>query len=125
MNNDIMKASSTNVFNKIGKMIWKGICAFFDSPISMVVVIFLFGWGVYSFMTWFENYKSPKGDYVLVYKVYYTPTNIKEYTIRHDRPIEVGCSNGSNYVRKHGDGRVIETSAPIEVVKYVNYQKNE
>ena len=70
-----------------------------------------------------DNKANPKGDYVLVYKVYYTPTNIKEYTIRHDRPIEVGSSKGSNYIHKHGEGKVIETSAPIEVVKYVNYQK--
>ena len=120
-----MKAPSTNIFNKIGKGIWKGICAFFNSPISVIVLLLLLGFGFFAFVKHLADVRYPEGDYELVYKVYYTPNNIKQYTIRHNRPIEVGSSKGTNYIHKYNEGNVIQTSAPIEVVRYVNYKKKD
>ena len=118
---DIMDAPSTNIFVKLLNGIRNAFIKFFDwdwSPLVFVILILI---GLIGGISWKENEK--KGDYVLVYKVYYTPNNIKEYTIRHNKPIEVGSDRGSNYIRKVGEGTVIQTSAPIEVVKYINYAK--
>ena len=116
-----MNAPSTNIFVKLLNGIRNAFIKFFYwdwSPLVFAILIFI---GVIGGISWKRN--KNKGDYVLVYKVYYTPNNIKEYTIRHNKPIEVGSDRGTNYVRKVGEGTVIQTSAPIEVVKYINYAK--
>ena len=121
MDNDIMNAPSTNIFVKLLNGIRNAFIKFFDWDWSPLVFVILICVGLIGGISWATNEK--KGDYVLVYKVYYTPNNIKEYTIRHNKRIEVGSDRGTNYVRKVGEGIVIQTSAPIEVVKYINYAK--
>ena len=123
MNTEIMKVPSTNIFTKIGKGIWKGICAFFNSPWLFVVIPILFIGGMFALVQHNDYVQYPEGNYELVYKVYYTPNNSKQYIIRHNRPIIVSSSEGTNIVKKYNEGTVIETSAPIEVVRYVNYSK--
>ena len=49
----------------------------------------------------------------------YSENNVKEYTITHNRPIYMRSSKGSNEIHKHDWGDVIETSAPIEIVRYI------
>ena len=80
--------------------------------------------GIVAGIDYLDRRDYPEGDYELVYKVYYTPNNVKQYTIRHNRPIQVGSQDGTNYVRKYNGGIVIQTSATIETVRYVNYKKH-
>ena len=124
MNKEIMKAPSTNIFVKVGKAIKKGISAFFDSAWSVVVFAAIVIYGIVAGINYLDEKSYPEGDYELVYKVYYTPNNVKQYTIRHNRPITVGSEDGTNYVRKYDGGVVIQTSATIETVRYVNYKKH-
>lgn len=121
MDKEIMNAPSTNIFVKLLRGIRNAFIKFFDWDWSPFVFVILILVALIGGIKWKENKK--KGDYVLVYKVYYTSNNIKEYTIRHNKPIEVGSDRGTNYIRKVGEGTVIQTSAPIEVVKYINYAK--
>ena len=121
MDKEIMNAPSTNIFVKLLNGIRNAFIEFFYWDWSPLVFVILICVALIGGISWAKNEK--KGDYVLVYKVYYTPNNIKEYTIRHNKPIEVGSDRGSNYVRKVDEGIVIQTSAPIEVVKYINYTK--
>lgn len=124
MNKEIMKAPSTNIFVKARKAIKKGISAFFDSAWSVVVFAAIVIYGIVAGIDYLDKKSYPEGDYELVYKVYYTPNNVKQYTIRHNRPIRVGSEDGTNYVRKYDGGVVIQTSATIETVRYVNYKKH-
>ena len=48
----------------------------------------------------------------------YDVNNIKEYTVTHNRPIRIISDRGTNIVKKYKGEKVIETSAPIEQVKY-------
>jgi hypothetical protein len=123
MNKEIMKAPSTNIFAKVGKAIKKGISAFFDSAWSVVVIGAIVICGIVAGIDYADKRDYPEGDYELVYNVYYTPNNVKQYTIRHNRPIQVGSQDGTNYVRKYDGGIVIQTSATIETVRYVNHKK--
>lgn len=116
-----MESPSTNIFVKLLNGIRNAFIKFFNWDWSPLVFVILFCVGLIGAISCKEN--EMKGDYVLVYKVYYTSNNIKEYTIRHNKPIEVGSDRGTNYIKKVGEGTVIQTSAPIEVVKYINYAK--
>jgi hypothetical protein len=119
-----MKAPSTNIFVKARKAIKKGISAFLDSAWSVVVFAAIVTYGIVTGIGYLDEKSYPEGDYELVYKVYYTPNNVKQYTIRHNRPITVGSEDGTNYVRKYDGGIVIQTSATIETVRYVNHKKH-
>lgn len=61
---------------------------------------------------------NPYGEYKMTYRVYYDVNNIKEYTVTHNRPIHIISDRGTNMVKKYKGEKVIETSAPIEQVKY-------
>lgn len=91
------------------------------------ILIFSIFLGVVYGLCVFLHYRDlrnyPYGNYEMTYRVYYTPTDVKEYTITHNRPISCGSYDGINYISKHGIGEVIETTAKIEVVKYVNKDK--
>ena len=124
-NDKILKEGpTTNIFKKaweniIHYNIWekewfKGVLAF--------LVIVLFFSGIVGAFIYKDNKLYPHGDYELVYKVYYTPNHVKEYTMKHNRPIEVKSSDGTNYIYKKGEGRVLETNAPIEIISYKRYK---
>ena len=129
MNNEIMKGETTNIFAKIWNGIIKVIKGFWnwltDTESGFIVCAFtiLIGavFGFFTFTKHLEEKNYPYGNYEMTYRVYYTTSHVKEYTIKHNRPIEVYSSKGSNVVKKFNGEKVIETSAPIEVVKYVKY----
>lgn len=123
MNTYIMEAPSTNIFVKMGKGIKKGIYAFFGSAWSVVFLVILILFMILKIIDYLDNKAYPEGNYEMVYRVYYTPTTVKEYKIRHNRPIVVGSDRGTNYIRKYNEGTIINTSAPIEIVKYVKYDR--
>lgn len=60
------------------------------------------------------------------YRVYY-PNNTQNYCIVIDDEPYLGSDRGTNYLRVGGStGQlIIETSAPIELVKVVKLEKNE
>lgn len=130
MNNEIMKGETTNIFVKIWNGIIKVIKGFWewltDTESGFVVCAVTVGAsivvGLFFILKHLDEKDYPYGNYEMTYRVYYTPNNIKEYTIKHNRPIEVYSNRGSNVVRKHNECTVIETSAPIEVVRYVKYK---
>lgn len=65
-----------------------------------------------------KNHKEI-GTYTLVYKVYYSESSVKEYTVTSDEPFFVYSERGTNYVKYHNninEKSIIETSAPIEIV---------
>lgn len=76
--------------------------------------------------------RHPKGDYTMVYNVYYNNT-CKTFTIHNDLPIAVDSHRGTNYLsickrsELFGDyySTVLETSAPIEVVSYTVKNKGK
>ena len=76
--------------------------------------------------------RHPKGDYTMVYNVYYNNT-CKTCTIHNDLPIAVDSHRGTNYLsickrsELFGDyySTVLETSAPIEVVSYTVKNKGK
>ena len=120
--NDITKGDTTNVFRKLGK----SISHFFGETVAGFVLSLLLMCGgvvfaVCAFLIHMDNVNYPEGDYEMTYRVYYTPSNVKEYTVKHNRPIWVSSHRGSNEVYLYDKGTIIETSAPIEVVKYVNH----
>ena len=130
MNNEIMKGETTNIFVKVWNGIIKIIKGFWEwltntesgfvvgaITIAASVVI-----GFFFIVKYLEEKNYPYGNYEMTYRVYYTTSHVKEYTIKHNRPIEVYSSRGSNVVKKYNGERVIETSAPIEVVRYVKYK---
>lgn len=130
MNNEIMKGETTNIFVKVWNGIIKIIKGFWewltDTESGFVVCAFTVAAsivvGLFFIVKHLEEKSYPYGNYEMIYRVYYTPSHVKEYTIKHNRPIEVYSSKGSNVVKKFNGEKVIETSAPIEVVRYVKYK---
>ena len=120
--NDIRKGESTNIFRKLGKSIHHFFTETFSGWLLSVILIcgsiFV---GICALLIHLDNKHYPEGDYEMIYRVYYTPSNVKEYTVKHNRPIWVISNEGSNEVYLYDKGTVIETSAPIEIVKYVNH----
>ena len=117
----------SNPSEGIFKKIIERIMGFFRSE-SFKFILFLLVIGALClsigfFVEWIDEKSHPHGEYEMTYRVYYTENNVKEYTITHNRPIYMRSSKGSNEIHKHGWGDVIETSAPIEVVRYVNKAK--
>lgn len=113
MNNKIMtREKPTNIFRKIWD--WEGTFI----TITLIIVLAI-TFSIFKGLSYLNEKEHPYGNYEMTYRVYYTPTTYKEYTITHNRPIYVRSSKGTNYVRKYDEGTVIETSAPIEIVKYV------
>lgn len=66
--------------------------------------------------------ESQKGKYQMVYKVYWNSTNVKEYTINDTYPIHYYSRDGYNRIVDGDGATVIETTAPIEIVKYVKFK---
>lgn len=130
MNNEIMKGETTNIFVKVWDGIIKIIKGFWewltDTESGFVVCALTVAAsiivGLFFIVKHLEEKNYPYGNYEMTYRVYYTTSHVKEYTIKHNRPIEVYSSKGSNVVKKYNGERVIETSAPIEVVRYVKYK---
>ena len=120
--NDVTKGRNTNVFRKLGK----SISHFFGETVAGFVLSLLLMCGgvvfaICAFLVHMDNVQYPEGDYEMTYRVYYTPSNVKEYTVKHNRPILVSSHRGTNEVYLFDKGTIIETSAPIEVIKYVNH----
>jgi hypothetical protein len=116
--NDITKGKNTNIFTKM----FRPLILFIINPVIVSLIIsILIVIGVFKFLNHLDEKNYPYGDYELTYRVYYSPSNIKDYTVTHNRPIWVSSHRGSNEVYLYDKGTVIETSAPIEVVKYVNH----
>jgi hypothetical protein len=124
----IMKGENTK---SLGKIVWnytvRPIKWWFNSDLGAIItgilVIVLVIGGFIKFVQYEDEKNYPYGEYEMTYRVYYSENNVKEYTITHNRPIYVTSHKGSNEVHKHDFGNVIETSAPIEVVRYVNKAK--
>ena len=119
------REEETNVLVKMLKNILNGIVWFVKSPFILLPIFGFIIYVTYQLILFKCLKDYPYGDYEMVYKVYYTPTNAKTYTIKHNRPIEMGSSKGTNYIRKYNEGMVIQTNAPIEIIKYVNYEKKQ
>lgn len=115
----LKRDKETNVILICFKYIWKAIKLLFN-PIMLALYIIV---GFIAFLVTIENHEHPYGNYEMTYRVHYTNTYHKDYTIKHDRPIEFGAYKGENYIRKYGDGYVISTTAPIEIIKYVRIHK--
>ena len=122
MYNDISKNNKPSRLGKFVSNTWKWIKITAPLTIS-VVVIAVFVFCVNSVVKVADENKYPHGNYEMVYRVYYDVNTIKEYTIRHDRPMWQGSHQGTNYIMKYPDTYVIKTNAPIEVVKYVDHNK--
>lgn len=123
MNKEIMSNPSEGIFKKIIER----IMGFFRSE-SFKFILFLLVIGALClsigfFVEWIDEKSHPHGEYEMTYRVYYNENNVKEYTITHNRPIIVRSNRGSNEVYKYNSGIIVQTSAPIEVVKYVNHKK--
>ena len=120
--NDVTKGRNTNVFRKFVKyldhLMTETVVGYVLSLVFFCGCVVL---GVLAFINHMDNVQYPEGDYEMTYRVYYTPSNVKEYTVKHNRPIWVSSHRGSNEVYLYDKGTIIETSAPIEVVKYVNH----
>jgi hypothetical protein len=122
MYNDIKKSDKPSPMGKFVSRTWKGFKVI--SPVLIAIVIGIaFVIGVNSALNAADERNYPYGDYEMVYRVYYDVNTIKEYTVKHNRPMWQGSSEGTNYIKKYPDIYVIRTNAPIEVVKYVNYQE--
>ena len=118
-----MNNSEEPFFKKVGRKIgditsttWFQMLVFIGF-LSLVVI------GIIKFLTYQDEKNYPYGNYELTYRVYYTPSTFVDYTVTHDRPIVIGSHKGTNYVKKHFGEYVIQTNAPIQKIKYVNYQK--
>lgn len=124
----IMKGDNTK---SLGKIVWNYTVRPFkwlfttdggQIILGFLVVVFVLV-GMVKFFQYQDEKDYPYGEYEMTYRVYYSENNVKEYTITHNRPIYVTSHRGSNEVHKHDFGNVIETSAPIEVVRYINKAK--
>jgi len=116
--NDITKGKNTNIFAKM----FRPFILFVIHPITITLAIcIIIIVGLVKFLNYLDEKNYPYGNYELTYRVYYSPNNIKDYTVTHNRPIWVSSHRGTNEVYLFDKGTVIETSAPIEVVKYVNH----
>ena len=118
-NYDITKRrESTTILTPL----WKFFKSDFFQAVLAVIVVLAVIFALLWLVKTLDEKANPKGKYEMTYRVYYTKDNIKTYTIKHDYPIECGSSKGTNYINKIHDGKVIETNAPIEVIKYVRYK---
>ncbi len=118
--NDLTKRKKKSVIAKM----FRPLILFIINPITVTIVICgLIVCGLWKFTDYQDKKNYPYGNYELTYRVYYTPSNVREYTVTHNRPIWVSSNRGSNEVYLYDKGTVIETSAPIEVVRYVNKAK--
>ena len=124
----LMKGENTK---SLGKIVWNFIIRPFkwlfttdggQIILGFLVVVFILV-GFVKFLQYEDEKNYPYGEYEMTYRVYYSENNVKEYTITHNRPIYMRSSKGSNEIHKHDWGDVIETSAPIEIVRYVNKAK--
>jgi hypothetical protein len=124
----LMKGENTK---SLGKIVWNFIIRPFkwlfttdggQIILGFLVVISIIV-GFVKFVQYQDEKDYPYGEYEMTYRVYYSENNVKEYTITHNRPIYMRSSKGSNEMHKHDWGDVIETSAPIEIVRYVNKAK--
>lgn len=53
----------------------------------------------------------------ITYRVYWTDSNVKEYTVERDGVIRYGCRDGHNYLYSRADeDYIVETTAPIEII---------
>jgi hypothetical protein len=118
----LKREKETNVLVKMLKNIINGIVWFVKSPFIILPIFCFIMYAIYLLIEFKCLKDYPYGDYEMVYKVYYTPTNAKTYIIKHNRPIKIGSSKGTNYIYKYNEGMVIQTNAPIEIIKYVNYK---
>ena len=122
MYNDIKKSDKPSPMGRFVSRTWKVFKVI--SPVLIAIVIGIaFVIGVNSALNAADERKYPHGDYEMVYRVYYDVNTIKEYTVKHDRPMWQGSHQGTNYIMKYPDTYVIKTNAPIEVVEYVNHQE--
>ena len=111
---------NTNIMNNPKKGFLKKIWKSDGFQIFATLVIFvLIIYGIVSIILYKDEQDYPYGEYEMTYRVYYSENNVKEYTITHNRPIYMRSSKGSNEIHKHDWGDVIETSAPIEIVRYI------
>ena len=118
--NDITKRKNANIFAKI----FRSFILFIINPVIVSLILsILFVIGVFKFLNHLDEKNYPYGNYELTYRVYYSPNNTKDYTVTHTRPIIVNSHRGTNEVYLYDKGTVISTSAPIEVVRYVNKAK--
>ena len=123
MNTSIMNSSEEPFFKKINRKIGDIISTTSFQILSFIGFFFLVIFGIIKFLTYQDEKNYPYGNYELTYRVYYTPSTFVDYTVTHDRPIEIGSHKGTNYVKKHFGEYVIQTNAPIQKIKYVNHQK--
>ena len=124
----LMKGENTK---SLGKIVWNFMIRPFKWLFTtdgghiilvLLVVISIFV-GCVKFIQHIEEKDYPYGEYEMTFRVYYTEHNIKEYTVTHNRPIYMRSNKGTNEIHKYDGGNVIETSAPIEIVRYVNKAK--
>ena len=120
MNKNILKGDTTNIFKKVWKMYrdWD-----WSPAVNFVVILVLIVGGLIKYLIYQDLQAYPYGDYELTFRVHYTNTTFTDYTVTHNRPIFIGTSEGANYVKKYNACYVIETTAPIEKIRYVNHQK--
>lgn len=80
--------------------------------ITTLLIVFLIGCN-----------SKPKYEYVMIYRVHYSSSYYKDYKVIGDK-FYIGSDEGSNYI-KHGSitgSTIIDTSAPIEVIKLTKIQ---
>ena len=122
MYNDIKKSDKPSRFGKLVSNTWRWLKI--TAPLTITVIIcVIFFYSINSALNAANERKYPHGDYEMVYRVYYDVNTIKEYTVKHDRPMWQGSHQGTNYIMKYPDEYVIKTNAPIEVVKYVDHNR--
>lgn len=111
---------NTNIMNNPKKGFLKKIWKSDGFQIFATLVIFvLIIYGIVSIILYKDEQDYPYGEYEMTYRVHYSNGYHKDYTVTHDRPIEVYSDRGTNIVRKHSKGTVVKTSAPIEIVRYI------
>lgn len=123
MNANIMNSSEEPFFKKINRKIGDIISTTSFQILSIIGFFCLVIFGTFKILEYQDEKKYPYGEYELTYRVYYTPSSFTDYTVTHNRPIEIGSHKGTNYVKKHFGEYVIQTNAPIQKIKYVNHQK--
>ena len=105
---------------------------FFKTFFGIIFFIIIFALCVQGiFLVIGPDYKE--GEYTMVYKVYYSPNDVKTYTVKNNWPISTYSYRGTNSVTKttsfpyakkmFGNKIVFESSAPIEVVSYMYKEK--
>lgn len=95
----------------------------------LIVALFI---GVFVYLPCRIWGRHPKGEYKMVYNVYYNNT-CKTCTVYNDLPIAVGSNRGTNYLsickrsKLFSDyySTVFKTTAPIEVVSYTVKNKEK